>query len=415
MQYKYQGVDESGKAITGLIDAADRRSAIALLSQQGRFATLLTTLLPDQKPVEKTKTHKSASQFKGFESNRISSKDIVSMINQLRTALKAGLPLLHCLQVIREQQTRTSVGKMLDQLIHAVSTGSSLSEAMDRQPNVFSPLSRAMIRVGETGGILEQTTDQLWQLLRREEKIKTDIKNASAYPLIVLTVGLISVIVVVTWILPKIVMSLGVEFAALPLPTRLLLAISDFVKGQGWLLAVIMVLALVFWRWWLRTERGRFLWDRFKLKVPVLSKTLLAIAVGRFARTLGSLTTGGITILDALAVVRDTLGNALLAGELDKIADKVKTGESVAQALAESGRFPPLLVQITAVGEQSGKLDEMLLTAAETFDEEADAMITRFMALLPTLLILILAIIVAFIVLGTLLPIVGMELGPTGL
>ena len=163
-----------------------------------------------------------------------------------------------------------------------------------------------------------------------------------------------------------------------------------------------------FFRW--TKTKGKFQWDSFKLRIPILGSVLRTIAVGRFARTLGALTRGGVTILEALSVVRDTLGNELLGREIDTVAEKVKRGESLAEPLGESGYFPPLLVQITSIGEETGKLDEMLLNAAETFDSEADAALNRFMAIFPALLILLLAIVIGFIIAATLLPIVMMSL-----
>ena len=161
---------------------------------------------------------------------------------------------------------------------------------------------------------------------------------------------------------------------------------------------------------WTRAE-GRVKWDAFKLRIPVLGSVLRTIAVGRFARTLGALTKGGVIILEALSVVRDTLGNELLGREIDAVAEKVRRGESLAEPLGESGYFPPLLVQITSIGEQTGKLDELLLNAAETFDAEADSAINRFMAVFPALLILLLAVVIGFIIAATLLPIVVMTVG----
>jgi type II secretory pathway component PulF len=170
------------------------------------------------------------------------------------------------------------------------------------------------------------------------------------------------------------------------------------------------LVGLYYLRAWAKS-RGRIKWDAFKLKIPVLGSVLRTIAVGRFARTLGALTKGGVTILESLGVVRDTLGNELLAREIDEVTEQVKSGTSMAGPLSSSGHFPPLLVQIVSVGEQTGKLDELLLNAADTFDEEADAAINRFVAIFPAVLILLLALVIGFIIAATLLPIVMMQLG----
>ena len=336
------------------------------------------------------------------------------MTGQLSTALQAGLPLLDCLEIIRRQQRKNSMQKLLADIVGRVSSGESLSGAMAAHPKVFSSLYLAMVRVGETGGILEKTTAQLTKLLSREEKIKTHMKNSATYPAILLAVGVASVIVVVTWILPNIVENIIGGSAILPFPTRMLLAMSDLVRNYGLPAAVVIVGLFFLFKKIVATPKGRLRWDGFKLRLPVFGSVLRAIAVGRFAGTLGSLSKGGIPILDGLAVVRNTLGNEALAIRIDIVAEKVKAGSSLAEPL-EYAELPPLLVQIAAVGEQTGKLDELLLQASETFDGEADTAINRFMTILPTVLVLLLALVIGFIVAATLLPIVVMELGAAGM
>jgi type II secretory pathway component PulF len=218
--------------------------------------------------------------------------------------------------------------------------------------------------------------------------------------------------------LPNILAAISGGVAILPWPTRLLLATSGlitnlFTSFVGWLLIALCAAGIIYLVRWSRGA-GKIKWDGFKLKIPVLGSVLRTIAVGRFARTLGALTQGGVTILEALGVVRDTLGNELLGREIDSVAEKVKRGESLAEPLEESGYFPPLLVQIVSIGEQTGKLDEMLLGAAETFDSEADSAINRFLAIFPAFLILLLAVVIGFIIAATLLPIVVMQLGAGG-
>jgi len=201
----------------------------------------------------------------------------------------------------------------------------------------------------------------------------------------------------------------------LPLPTRMLIAMSGFSKAlltkfYGWILLAAIGAGFYYFSFWTKTA-GRIKWDAFKLRIPILGSVLRTIAVGRFARTLGALTKGGVIILEALSVVRDTLGNELLGREIDAVAEKVKRGESLAEPLSESGYFPPLLVQIVSIGEQTGKLDELLLNAAETFDNDADSAINRFMAIFPAMLILLLALVIGFIIAATLLPIIVMTIG----
>lgn len=414
-QFFYKAVNQSGSHIAGTVEAADRRSAVAALADKGQFVTELAERgeapTADRGGAEKLDLYRLIR----FGSRRVSSKDILAMTTQLSTALRAGLPLLNGLELIREQQHKVAMKEMLDDLVESVSSGQSLSEAMAKHGRVFSPLYLSMIRVGETGGILERTTAQLARILTRDERIKASMKNASAYPIFVLTLGLVSVIIIMTLILPNILSMIGGGPAGLPLPTRILKASSDFVTDLfttvfGWIAIAVVLGGLFYLRRWIKNE-GKIKWDTFRLRIPILGSVLRTIAVGRFARTLGALTEGGVTILEALGVVRDTLGNQLLGREIDTVAEKVKRGESLADPLSESGYFPPLLVQIVSIGEQTGKLDELLLNAAETFDTEADSAINRFMAIFPALLILLLALVIGFIIVATLLPIVMMELG----
>ncbi len=414
-QFFYKAVSQSGAHVAGTIEAADHRSAVVALADKGQFVTELTERAKGPAVERAGGPALDLARFVRFGSRRVSSKDVLAMTTQLSTALRAGLPLLNGLELICEQQHKRAMKEMLEDLVQSVSSGQSLSEAMAKREKVFSPLYLSMIRVGETGGILERTTVQLARILDRDEKIKASMKTASAYPIFVLALGLVSVVIIITFILPNILGAIGGSVAALPLPTRIMMGLADFTRRSfttvfGWIAVALAIAGLYYLRRWTQSE-GRIQWDSFRLKIPILGSVLRTIAVGRFARTLGALTEGGVTILEALGVVRDTLGNELLGREIDSVAEKVKRGESLAGPLGESGYFPPLLVQIVSIGEQTGKLDELLLNAADTFDTEADSAVNRFMAIFPAILILLLALVVGFIIAATLLPIVTMSLG----
>ena len=409
-RFFYKAITASGEHITAMVESIDRKNAVANLSDKGQFVIELAEL---ESPIVSEGIGKTALELGKFLSigyRKITGKELLAVTSQLSAAIKAGLPLLDSLKIIHAQQHKTAMKVMFDEIAKSVSSGRSLSEAMAEHRKVFSPLYLSMIKVGETGGILEKTMGQLTSILARDEKIKTNMRNASAYPVFVLSVGLISVGIIITSVLPKILATISGGFAVLPLSTRMLLVLSDFLKSWGLLLLIASATGLYYLRRWTETS-GKIRWDGFKLKVPVLGSVLQTIAVGRFAKTLGALTKGGVTILEALSIVRDTLGNELLGREIDRVAERVRAGASLAGPLSESGYFPPLLVQIVSVGEQTGKLDELLLEAGETFDEEADSAIAKFMAVFPAILILILALIIGFIIAATMLPIVMMELG----
>jgi len=412
-RFSYKAVERGGGHVSGTIEAADRRSAVSGLAESGHFVVELREEVRSAQAAG-GKSPVDFSRLVSFGAGRTSKREILAMTSQLSTALRAGLPLLTGLEIIRDQQHKAGMRELLDRIAGSVSSGQSLSEAMGEHKQVFGPLYLSMIRVGETGGILEQTTAQLAGLLERDEKIKTNMRNASAYPIFVLCLGVVSVIVIITWILPRILNAMvgGVEL--LPWPTRVLMGLSGFVRDYGIVLAIVSGVAVYWFRKWSNTS-GRLAWDSFKLKIPVLGTVLRTIAVGRFARTLGALTRGGVTILESLGVVRDTLGNELLGREIDNVSEKVKGGSALGEPLGESGYFPPLLVQIVSIGEQTGELDELLLNAANTFDEEADAAIMRFIAVFPAVLIFFLALVILFIIAAMLLPIVMMQLSAGGI
>ena len=411
MEFLYKGVSQEGEPVSGTIEAVDRRGAVADLAVKGQFATELFEKAGSGRAMVSSLNALGAAKSLFVRSPKVSGKDILAMTSQLSTALRAGLPILNALEIIAAQQHKQGMRQLLENLAKAVSSGKSLSDAMEERSDAFSQLYISMVRVGETGGILEETISQLSQLLERDDKVKSEMKNAAAYPIFVLAIGIASAVIMITKILPKIIATIGGGNAVLPLPTRMLMAVGGFLSHFGWLLALVIVCCVYGFCRWKRTLSGRLKWDSFKLRVPVLGSVLLTIAVSRFARTLGALTKSGITILHALAVVRDTLGNELLGRAIDDVAADVKTGQPLAEPLSGSGLFPPLLVQIVSIGEQTGQLDELLLNAADTFDGQADAAITRFMAIFPALLILFLALIIGFIIAATLLPIVAMELG----
>jgi type II secretory pathway component PulF len=414
-EFSYNAVDRGGGRISGKVEATDRRSAVAELAERGHFVTELFEAA--RRPGGDGHVAPRLADISQFRDGYVSSRDILAITTQLSTAVRAGLPLLNALELIGKQQRKPSMKHLFERLVKSVNAGQSLSEAMAEHKRVFSPLYLSMIRVGETGGILEQTSTQLAMILTREDKVKTNLKNASAYPLFLLGLGMLSATVIVVGVLPRILSMISAA-AAMPLPTRILLSISGslrmlFTSVQGWLGIVVAVAVIYAFVRWTRTA-GRLQWDAFRLKVPFFGSVLRTISVGRFARTLGALTKGGVTILESLAVVRDTLGNEVLARQIDEVAEKVKRGSSLAEPLEQSGCFPPLLVQIVAIGEQTGRLDELLLNAADTFDNDADAAISRFMAIFPALLILLLALVIGFIIAAALLPIVTMSVGAGG-
>jgi type II secretory pathway component PulF len=290
-----------------------------------------------------------------------------------------------------------------------VQGGQSLSGAMEARGRDFSHLEASMVRVGETAGMLDQVMGYLSDFAQREVEIRERIRSAAAYPIFVLGLAAVSVVIVLTVVLPPILSTVAENAPALPAPTRVLMGLAAAARSYGWLLLLGLAGAVLGFRAWLARPEGRFRFDRFLLRVPVLGTALRRVAVARFARTLGTLSRSGIQILEALRVLRDTLGNEALARQLDRAAAGITQGQSIAEPLRQTGQFPPLLIQVIAMGERTGRLDELLLQTAEAYEKETAAAIQRVMTILPAVFIVLLALVVAFVLAGILLPIVSME------
>lgn len=407
-EFQYSAMDQQGRVLSGSITMPTKPLAIAALAQQQRFVVEIGESM--QKPQDVVSVKRSWS----WSTRRISLRTKASMFAQLATALSAGLALLPALRVIEEQTRHPALRQLVQDLANRVQGGESLSEAFAEQPAVFTPLETSMIRVGETAGVLDRVMSSLAEFSERDVDFREKIRGAATYPLFVLGLAAVSVVIILVFILPRILATVGDDPALLPLPTRMLMGLNWLIRSWGWL--VVLAGLLGFWRFliWRASVAGGLLWDGFLLRLPLLGNALRRAAVARFARTLGTLTQAGIGIIEAMRVMRDTLGNRVLANKIDEIAIGITQGQSIAEPLRQSGEFPPLLIQVIALGERTGKLDQLLLKAADAYEKETAAAVQRVMSILPAVLVVGLAMIVAFILAAVLLPIVSMELVPVG-
>jgi len=407
--FQYQALNRSGSTIKGSIDADDPQVAKAILAEKGLFVDQISALQSTTEFVVKAPKKRTYKL-------KLSEKHRVELIRQLATALHAHLPLMSALQVVGQQSARPKEQQLVAEISDFIKSGQSLSYAMGQYPGIFDKLDISMVSVGESSGKLDQSMLQLAELSETALETKNEITTASLYPVFVLILGLVSVSIIVTFILPRILTTLAADVAAQPWPTQVLFALSNFFKSPpGWIVLGSLATLIFLFKQWRKSPRGKYLWDGLKLRMPVIGPVQQKWAVARLARTLGTLTRGGVNIVEALQISRNTLGNEALAREIDCCAGKVRTGLSLAEALKESKRFPPLLIQIVMMGEQTGEFAGMLLSAAEAFDRDSRVAIKRFMAVFPAMLILILALIIGFMVAGTLLPIVSIETAIPGL
>jgi len=406
--FRYRAIDRSGQQTAGEIAAADEAAAGSLLAERGLFADEIRA--SDTAAATSVRTvAKKTSKLKLSERAR------VELVGDLATALQAQLTLLTALEVVGQQRPHGKVRQLLAEVREIVRSGQSLSYAMSQYPRTFDRLHLAMVRVGESAGRLDQSMAQLSGLIERDLETRSSITTAALYPAFVMCLGLISAVIVVTWVLPQIMSTLAADAATLAWPTRTIMAISSFLRLYGWMVTLGLLAAFEVFRRWKGSTTGRYYWDRVKLCMPLLGPLRRKWAMSRFARTLGSLTQEGVNIIEALQIVRNTMGNEVLAREVDALGQQLRSGSSMAEPLRRSGHFPALLVQIVAVGEQTGGLAGLLLKAANAFDKDTDVAMKRFMAIFPAVLILLLAGLVGFIVAATLLPIVQMETGIPGL
>ncbi|WP_432800078.1 type II secretion system F family protein [Poriferisphaera sp. WC338] len=403
--YKYEAVGEHGASEQGQIEAPGRASAIRELTGRGLYVTDLSEV--NGEPESAITPDDDANEIGSIK--RVKRGQMVMVWRQLATGMNAGLPLLNTLQIVSKQSDHSGIKQLLNQLAKRVQGGDALSDAIREHPKVFSRMQVSMVKAGETAGVLEEVFGSLTDFAEREHAVKQKVGGAMLYPMIVLGLAGLSVIVIMTFILPTIIDAVSDSSVELPLPTRILMSISYVMTYWGWLILIGIGIGWWKFRTWRNTDDGRFKFDGILLKMPVVGNTLRKIAVARFARALGTMSGSGIQILEALGVLRDSLGNEALGREIDNVKEAISQGAPIAKPLEATGQFPAMFIQVVSLGEKSGRLDELLVHAADAFDKETEAAIDRMMTVLPAVVILGLAFVVAFILASVLLPIMNMQ------
>lgn len=329
------------------------------------------------------------------------------MIRELATAQEAGLPLMQALRTIRRQAS-PAVGEVLDHFIQGVEAGDPLYKTAAEWGDPFDDLIVGMLRAADASGQMSTILHQLADLMDRSLELRRELLGAIMYPAIIAGLIAISGIVLVTVLVPRLIEPLAGQMA-LPWPTVIVMGFADFFFNWWiWIIVGLGVLAIA-WRSWIAIPENRFTFDRLKLRLPLLGRLLRDVAVARFTRTLGTLTSAGLPILDGLRITRDTLGNAALAEAIDAVQDQVSSGKPLADPLEKSGLFPPLLVQVVNLGERSGKLEEMLLHSATAFDRHVNASLKLFTKALPPVLLIVMASLACFVLAAILLPLLELQ------
>jgi type II secretory pathway component PulF len=407
--FRYQALDLTGSPVNGVIEAADRKAALLLLGERGLFPSDLQSCPTGEEGSDSTTGAKSSWGAAICIGRPVKRKEITAFTREMSALLGAAIPIPQALGGLGEEEDNPVLRTVILQIADSVRKGASLSGALSEHPRVFSPLYRSMVRVGEEAGQLQRVMADLAAMLEHEDEIRSEVQAAVAYPAFVLCFGLASVTVLLTVVLPRLFGMLEEMRAALPLPTVILLKTSRlFHSYWPWILtgAAGAVFGL---RWYVRTPRGAENLDRTKLRLPLLGPIFRAAALGRFARTLGTLAHSGVSLLPALKIVEQTVGSRVLAGQISRAAEDTRGGQSLAAPLRKMGVFPRTVVQMIDVGEESGKLDEMLLKVAEIEERQMRARIKVVLSLLAPALILLVGAVVGFMVIAILLPILRMS------
>lgn len=422
--FQYIAKDSSGGQQRGTIEAGDRNSAIAALRAQG----LMPTAMGEVKKETKAKAPANApapggGKKKGgilnaqiklniklpkFLQRKISTKVLTQFTRMLATLVNAGLPLMRGIEVLKRQMKDPQMLEALSGISDNIASGGTFSESLTAYPKIFDNLYVNMVKAGEAGGVLEVVLGRLAEFAEKSERIKNKVKGAMIYPIVVLVAAIgITAFLLVT-VIPKFqqVFNDMLGGAELPMLTQKVIAASEFVQNNGLQVLLSIVAIVVIVKIIGKTEKGAYMFDALKLRMPVTGTLTQRSAVSKFTRTLGTLLSSGVPILQSLTITRDTTGNRVLSNSIQAVHDSVKEGESMTQPLSQCKVFPPMVVSMVEVGEETGALADMLTRIANTYDDEVDNAVAGMTAAIEPALIIVLALVVGTIVVAMFLPMV---------
>jgi type IV pilus assembly protein PilC len=428
-RFTYVALDSVGQESTGSVEAGSTTEAIGHLRQAGYFPTNIyedgKSAGRDTKQTRRTsKVTRSVSTTtpkRGFASKnvvlfqrrKVKPKVLMIFTRQLATLIDSGLPLLRSLSVLAKQERDTVLKGTINKLADSVQEGSTFSEGLAQHSVLFNNLYVSMVKAGEVGGVLELVLARLAEFQEKAHKIKNKVAAAMVYPAIVMVLAIAIMAFLLIFIVPKFEAIFHDMLGDKPLPTITLfvISVSSFVKDHGLILLGLVVALIVGYKFFARTVGGRLVVDRMKLHMPLFGDLIRKTAISRFTRTLGTLVTSGVPILQALNITRETAGNIFMARAIAQVHDSVKEGESIVQPLEASGAFPAMVVSMIDVGEETGQLPEMLLKIAEVYDDEVDNSVAGLTAMLEPIMIVFLALVVGTIVIALFLPLISIISG----
>jgi type IV pilus assembly protein PilC len=426
-RFQYVALDGRGQESTGLVEANTANEAIGHLRQAGYFPTGVyeegkapatnrkakrpkPAAAPAQVPTAKRSLNVEITLF---QRRTVKSKVMMIFTRQLATLIDSGLPLLRSLNVLSKQEKDAVLKRTTEALAESVQGGNTFSDSLAQHPRIFNELYVSMVKAGELGGVLEVVLARLAEFQEKAQKVKGKVLSAMVYPIIVLTMALAIMSFLLVFIVPRFEAIFHDMLGDKPLPvvTLFVIAVSDSMKNHWPIILGVVFALFVGIKLAGRTVGGRLAIDAFKLRVPLFGDLIRKTAISRFSRTLGTLVTSGVSILQALNITRDTAGNKVIANAISQVHDRVKEGESIVQPLETSGAFPPMVVSMIDVGEETGQLPEMLLKIADVYDDEVDNSVAALTSILEPIMIIFLAVIVGTIVIALFMPLISIIQG----
>jgi type IV pilus assembly protein PilC len=422
-RFTYIALDARGQESTGLVDAPSSNEAIGQLRQAGFFPTSVyeegkgvrdgKVSRATPKAIRAASRPRARKSISLFQRKKVKPKILMIFTRQLATLIDSGLPLLRGLTVLAKQERDAVLRNTIDKLADGVQGGSTFSDSLAQHPLIFNNLYVNMVKAGEVGGVLELVLARLAEFQEKAQKIKNKVVAAMVYPIIVMTMALAIMGFLLVFIVPKFQTIFHEMLGDKPLPviTQFVISISDTVKNHGLIILGVLIALIAAYKLMARTRAGRSLIDRLKLRIPLFGDVLRKTAIARFSRTLGTLVTSGVPILQALNITRDTAGNKVIANAIAQVHESVKEGESIVQPLEASRVFPPMVISMIDVGEETGQLPEMLLKIADVYDDEVDNSVAGMTAALEPIMIVFLAVIVGTIVIALFMPLISIIQG----
>ena len=411
--FQYKGLNAKGKTVDGVLDADSARTLQAALKRQGIFLTEYKEKLSGggEKAAVKGQEGTSASREVSFKGRfqRVKLQEVAEITRQMATLMRAGIPVVESLAAISDQIENPKLKEVLTQVRQDVKEGTSLSQAMLKHPKVFSDLYANMVRAGESSGALDVVFERLAEFTESSVKLKNKIVGAMAYPVIMMFVAIGIITLMMVFVIPKLTEMFTEMGAELPALTKGLIAISTAMRDYWWLLGGLAWGAAWWFRRWRATEKGTMAFDRMMLKLPVFGKLIRLVAVARFARTLATLMSSGVPLLNALSIVKNVVNNAVLAKVIDDARDGIREGASIAEPLEKSGEFPPMMTHMVRIGERTGQVESMLKNTADAYDAQVEAKVQTLTSALEPLIIVGMGVMVAFLMFSILMPMMQMN------